>query len=180
MSVVSDSTFHHRRVRINDIYWLGRDTRDLCAKPYPNHKTGCPNLNDCKYFRGDLMELICHAENIHLAWVEFDIVKYADAVKKEHPNWTKRQLHNLLYWQSSLRAKLDVNIIRTFHPKYGCAGQDYLIVMNAEGGGVNYYRTMRQLGVTLDLPKDLKTVRIIALIMDVRKHKQPSISDYYM
>jgi hypothetical protein len=178
MSIVKEATFHHLRIREDDLYWLPCDTNKLCALPYPNHKSGCPKTGWCPYLIDDLKPRI-KGKKLYLAWVEFDLVAYTNEMKKKHPHWTKRQLHNVLYYQGTLRHKLRINIWRIYGKKIGAAGLDYDIIMNAEGGGINYYLTMRKLGIKLDMMTNLNTIRIIALIIDNATAK-PVDLDYYL
>lgn len=154
--------FHLIKISPDDLYWLPQDTRKLCALPYPDHPKGCPNHGSCQYVGDYLEHTLSHLTSLHIAWVEFDLEAHAQALKPRHPNWTERQCRNLLYWQSSLRKHLRLKVIENL----GCGLE---IIHNAEGEGINYYRTMRDFGITLDLPKNLKTVRIIALVINRQK-----------
>jgi hypothetical protein len=41
----------------------------------------------------------------------------------------------------------------------------YQAILGAEGGGINFYRTMKKLGIKLDRMNDLHTVRVVAIVI---------------
>lgn len=140
------------------IYWEPMEKiKKWCALPYPDHPNGCPNLPDCKYFKEGRAEKIIHSTKLRIVWAQFDIEAYAAKMKKVKPTWTDRQCRNLLYWQQTLRKKLENYI----HEEFGRRARIY---WGAEGAGVNFVKTMKDIGVELDKFNDLKTVRMIALV----------------
>ncbi len=161
MADLGEVPFHAKEVKSSTFYWEYPETiREWCALPYPAHPRGCPNTEDCWCFENNHISREVHgAKRVHLAWVEFDIDSYEERMREGHPKWTKKQCRNLLYWQRGLRARLKKSIKSRF-------GEDAAFRLCGEGGGINFYRTMRRLGVRLDMPKDLHTVRIIAVVLE--------------
>ena len=160
MAGLGEVNFFVRNVRRSDIVLQDHDTiLRWCNLPYPRHKNGCPNSEDCWCFENDMREALKDTFQVVFAWVEWDIDQYEERMRELHPKWTKTQCRNLLYWQSSLRKKLRENV-ENYVGDVPCE-----VFYGAEGGGINFYRTMRKLGVRLDMPKDLHTVRIIAVVL---------------
>ena len=150
--------FVHREITVDELYWEPMEKiKKWCALPYPDHKDGCPNLPDCKHFKKGRGHQILESTKLHLVVAVFDIEAYAKKMKRVHPTWTDRQCRNLLYWQQTLRKKLEGFI----HEELG---QRARIYWGAEGAGVNFIRTMKHFGIELDKFNDLKTVRMIALV----------------
>ena len=148
----SKSIFHHQ------IVWEPVEKiQRWCRLPYVAHSNGCPNADDCKFFDHELKDVLAVNRPLSIAWVEFNIDDYEERMRVKHPTWTQRQCRNLLYWQTSLRKHL----VERCREKYNGSK----IILGAEGGGVNFHRTMRALGVKLDLPRDLHTIRVIAIVV---------------
>lgn len=140
-----------------------------CRMPYIGHPKGCPNAEGCDLFIDDLWHQVWEAKALHLLWIEFDLDGWEKAMASRHPEWTSRQCRNLLYWQKTVRAELR-QAAKDLFPE----GQ---LIIGAEGGGVDYYLTMRRLGVPLDTIRNLHTVRVIGLIIE-NGRTQPNLDDY--
>ena len=146
------------RVKSDDIVFRPLSmTRRWCSIPYPGHSKGCPKDKKCDLYIDNLKEKINSLSVVHLILVNFDIDKYEEIMAEKHPTWTKKQCRNLLYWQNSLRKRLRDEAKRRFPGKE--------LVIGAEGGGVDFYLTMRKLGMPLDDMKDLHTVRVIGIVL---------------
>jgi len=149
--------FQCPEIKFDDIQW--EDSWQImtwCAMSYPEHPKGCPNSKKCRFYRNDLRRVLS-PQKLRIAWVEFDLDRYVKMMKRNHPDWTPKQLKNLLYWQTHLRRELTKWVVSYF-------GSNINIYEGAEGGGVNFYKTMKHLGVELDYPKNLHTVRVIYII----------------
>lgn len=157
-----------------------------CALPYHNHPRGCPNFDKCK----EHLRKRVRADDIYnffmpmyLVYVEFDLKKHAIKMKKNHPDWSKRQCRNLLYWQRGVDRRLSKEIGRVFKKK-DLYKKGYLAT--AEGYGINTYATARNAGLKLERIRDnIKTVRKLALLLKpnkggVRRNVKPSSSDIEM
>ena len=143
--------------------------RQWCKMPYPGHRKGCPNAEGCKFFRDDLQQLLANAFKISLVWVEFDLNEQEQRMRDRQPSWTTRQCRNLLYWQNKVRKE------PRWWAKY--LWPEGKLLVGAEGGGVDFYTTMRRLGVPLDPMRDLHTVRVIGIVYEDGL-KQPDLFDY--
>lgn len=143
--------------------------RRWCRMPYVGHPKGCPNSDGCDLFIDDLRTQLAKASRLYLLWVRFDLDEWEGAMASSHPTWTSRQCRNLLYWQKSVRAELRRKAESLF-PN----GQ---LIIGAEGGGVDYYLTMRRLGTPLDTMRNLHTVRVIGLIIE-NGRTQPNLDDF--
>lgn len=147
----------NREVSFSDIVFRPPDMIfRWCKMPYPGHKKGCPNQDDCVFFNPYLQNRLRNAFKIHILWVEFDLDEQEQRMRDKHPNWTARQCRNLLYWQQSVRKELK------WWAEYLWPG--YHLVMGAEGGGVDFYLTMKRQGVPLDTMRSLHIVRVIGIV----------------
>lgn len=126
--------------------------KSWCAMPYDGHRAGCPNCSGCHLFGPEIPVY----SRMVLCWSNFDLDAHSRNMKHLHPTWTDRQCRNLLYWQKSVRSQLLEYAKRNF------PGADY--IQGAEGRGVNYYRTMSSIGINLDMPRNLHTVRMVLLV----------------
>jgi hypothetical protein len=149
--------FEYKEINLKNIHWKPESViLKWCGLPYRNHPKGCPNTGTCNYYIQGLKRKLAKHSRLFLAWIEFDIDQHERLMRERHPKWSRLQLRNLLYWQSSMKKLLRDNIRK----KFPGATAYY----NAEGGGVNFYKTMRDIGIELDIPSDLHCVRLIAII----------------
>jgi len=152
-----DIKFNLKKISYNDIHWEDQSTIiKWCGLPYPRHPKGCPNTGKCKFYYKDLKNKL-KGNDLHIIWAELNLDKYCNDMKEKHPEWSEIQLKNLLYWQTHVRSELRKFINKKF-------GFECDIYQNAEGGGINYYKTMKKFGIDLDLPKNLHVVRLIDII----------------
>jgi hypothetical protein len=149
--------FKEKEIKFEDLIWENIETiKKWCALKYPRHNKGCPNTGHCNYYIQNAKDIQKTYARTILVWTEWDIVTYANEKRKERPEDSEEQLRCLLYWQKSLKNRLR-EYITTKYPQ----GIQWF---NAEGGGVNFFKTMQGLGLPLELPKDLKTVRLIVIV----------------
>lgn len=162
-----DAKFFHQEIQLNQLKTEPLETIiRWCRTPYPRHSSGCPNCTSCQYWGPPIIETLSEKNNrdkiLSLAWVEFDLEKYAKD-RQVNRQMTDLQARCLLYWQKSLKKFLvDCIIDKRDHYKH---------FLNAEGRGVNFYETMKGIGVPPDKMNNLKIVRLIAIVLSVKQTK---------
>ncbi|KKN26576.1 hypothetical protein LCGC14_0873440 [marine sediment metagenome] len=141
--------------------YVDSSVRILCTRPYPNHRKGCPNFGkklicppQCKLL-GDLLDL---DQQVFAIYAEFDLGQHVKNMYERHPNWTYRQTSCCLYWQGSVRSKLNKYAEELMKKHPGTT-----IITCPEGAGVNVTETMRKAGVKLEWPPK-NTTRMIYLL----------------
>lgn len=144
-------------ISYDDIVWekLERIV-EWCCLPYPNHPNGCPKAGECNLYRTDLKDKLKQYDQLRMVFVEFNLEAHAENMKSKHPAWSDRQCKCLLYWQNHVDKQLHDKI----HFMY--ANPD--IYEGAEGGGVNFYRTCQNMNTPLELIRNSKIVKKIAII----------------
>jgi len=124
--------------------------RQLCTRPYPNHKHGCPNWDKkagCPPKTLAIDEIIDLGEPVYVIYNQYDFGRHVDRMKAKHPSWSDRQLACCLYWQGTARKHLR-EAIRAFSAPYW-----YLrIVSTPEAYGVDVTATMKNVGIELEWP----------------------------
>lgn len=136
--------------------------RKVCKKPYAGHPKGCPNWNkegrfDCPPKAPPLHRVIDLEKTVFAVVSAFDIGSHILRMKSKHPDWTDRQLRNVLYWQGTARKKLRGGIAQLVAEHGG------LVVLTCpEACGLMVTKTVEPLGVTLSWPP-LETVHHVAL-----------------
>ncbi len=128
---------------------MGR--HDLCLKPYPNHKNGCPNYatkKGCPPGVPMFDSFYDLSKSIYAIYNVFDFKGHVDRMREKHPDWSKRQLECCLYWQGSARKRLKERI-----EIFGkLTGRKYIINTVPEAMGVNVTETMLRVGIELEWP----------------------------
>lgn len=125
---------------------------DLCLKPYPNHKNGCPNYGTKKGCPpGVPMFDVFYdlSKSVYAIYNKFDFKGHVDRMRMKHPGWSRRQLECCLYWQGTARKKLKERI-RMFNFLTVMASEAYDITTVPEAMGVNVTETMRRVGIELE------------------------------
>lgn len=132
-----------------------QSVRDLCLRPYPNHKKGCPNYGKKKGCppSAPMFDLVYDlSEPVYAIYNVFDFKGHVDRMKRKHPDWSQRRLECCLYWQGTARKALNTKI-KIFHgAMLGITGGDYSITIVPEAMGVNVTETMRRGGIDLEWP----------------------------
>lgn len=138
-----------------------RKTGEWCQIPYPGHLKGCPNYGrkgcppDASFIT-DVMDL---RRPVYIAFSEFNLSAHMGKMKYIHPNWTERQLRNVLYWQGTSRKQMRQRAkIAQFY------GGGDVVLTCPEAHGVNVYATCFYSGLKIQKIKYLTTCRHIALI----------------
>lgn len=129
---------------------------DLCWKPYPGHKKGCPNYNKkagCPTKVGYFLDTF--DPQIYIIAIKFDFGAYLDMMRERHPEWTDKALRNVLYWQGHVRANLN-NFIKSIE-----LPDNYKILKTPEAMGMNMTDTCKQVGIELEWPPMHNTYAIV-------------------
>ena len=87
-------------------------------------------------------------------------------MRAKHPDWSKRQLECLLYWQGTARKKQKEQI-EIF--KKWINDEEYIITTVPEAMGVNVTETMKRIGIELEWPP-INVAYQIALAGFKKKH----------
>jgi predicted metal-binding protein len=124
--------------------------RGLCARAYPLHPKGCPNVgkSDRCPPNAPLFESVYDmTKPIYAVVNEFPLADHVRRMREKHPNWGDRQLYCVLYWQGAARKQLDKKV------KEALAGlPGYTATTCPEGMGVQVTKTMENIGVFLEWP----------------------------
>lgn len=133
--------------------------RNLCRKPYYNHKRGCPNYgkkDGCPPKAPPFDDVYNSSKPVYAIFSIFDFKGYINRMRRKHPDWSRRQLECCLYWQGTARKALKIEIehFRKIFPS------EYVITRCPEGMGVLVTNTMRQVGIELEWPPQNVTYQI--------------------
>ena len=88
-------------------------------------------------------------------WSIFDLAVHVRHMRFRHPNWSERQLRNVLYWQGRARAKLRMQILfarEQLARDVPDIEERLLAEMTPEALGVNVTATMKSIGIDLPWP----------------------------
>jgi len=131
------------------------EVKELCKRPYPNHKKGCPNIEKCK----GVPEFSGKYNFFYLTWIKFNFKEYKNLRKKEHPNWTEDQVKCLLYWQNSLKKLLKNHLEELSQNNkfyvFGCGNKFKLsfqsTVDSMEASCINVFSTLKINKIKIDI-----------------------------
>jgi predicted metal-binding protein len=144
---------------------LDRSVRGLCAKAYPGHPKGCPNLGrraTCPP-QAPLFELTYDLSEVWAIWNVFDFGAHVSRMRALHPTWSQRQVECCRYWQNGARKSLDREI-HNFFVAYQTEplGPNPLpaVTRCPEAMGVDITKTMYALGVRLEWPPKNYAVQV--------------------
>jgi predicted metal-binding protein len=102
---------------------VSNKTGQWCKIPYPNHLKGCPNYGKKDYCPPPSANLLINILDLkrpmYIVYSEFDLDKHILKMKNKHPQWTDRQLRNVLYWQGTSRKQLKERVRFALY-KTGC------------------------------------------------------------
>ena len=138
-----------------------RDTGKWCQIPYPNHPKGCPKYGKkgCPPDAAFITEIMDLRRPVYIAFSEFYLQGHITKMRLRHPDWTERQLHNVLYWQGTSRKQMRQRAkIAQFYSGGG------VVLTCPEAHGVNVYATCFCSGLRIQKIKHLTTCRHVALI----------------
>ena len=125
--------------------------RALCAKAYPGHPKGCPNLNDpnhpqCPPHVPRIEVAFALTRPVWAVWNVFPFGEHVARMREKHPAWSRRQLECCLYWQGTGRKDLKRILGEFLRNHRG------LVAYSPEALGVNVTETMRSIGIELEWP----------------------------
>jgi predicted metal-binding protein len=133
--------------------------RELCFRPYPGHRNGCPNFNKrstCPPQAPLIFDVLDLNEKVYAIYNVFDLGSHVERMKNIHPSWSDRQLKCCLYWQQKARKELRTKIIE-FLKEF----PNYSVVGTPEAQGVNLTETMKNVGIILEWPPEKLTYQIV-------------------
>lgn len=132
--------------------------RTLCIAPYPGHKHGCPNYSKkdgCPPKAPKFDEVFNMGGPFYAIIYQFNLKKHVLEMRLKHPDWSLRQLRNLLYWQPKANKQL-LLIIRDFHRGY----RGFHITACPEALGLNVTLTLKNAGFDLEWPPENTACRV--------------------
>jgi len=140
---------------------VNEHSREWCLLPYPNHPYGCPNYGMrvvCLPDAPMIQEFVDIQRSLWLVVVEFNIGKQERRMLQQHPEWSRRQARNLLYWQGEVNSTLSIRteVFVQEHP-----GTVYTLC--PEAMGVNVIATAQRVGVPVKV-KPNSTIYKMALV----------------
>ena len=136
---------------------LSNNTSLWCKLPYHNHPKGCPNYGK-KCSPGKISDVFDMEKPIFIIHSEFDLESHEKMMKERHPDWTRPQCRNVLYWQPKSRKQLKERVGLFLD------AIDYHVEYCPELYGVNVFATCLLSGLKLEKTKDLKICRHVALV----------------
>lgn len=168
---------NRKKINIETIIFYP-EVRDLCKRPYPNHKEGCPNQEKCRnapYFN----EILSQGNYAHfyLIWATFDFLEYKRLRREIHPEWSEAQLGNSRHWQNSVKSILrnEVNEIYSINKAFYVLGSGGIIsfpfqkkVYSMEATGINVFSTLKKNAISFELKPKTK-ILLCFLICSVKK-----------
>jgi len=136
-------------------------TREWCLLPYPDHPKGCPNFGKskvCPPFAPHVESFVDLALPLWFVIEEFDLKSHVARMISKHAGWSDRQARCVLYWQGSVKSRLQASADRFCleHP-----GTHHTLC--PEAMGVNVIATGRSVGLPIQ-SSPLDTIFKIALV----------------
>lgn len=155
------------------IYWakvepvIDNTVRDLCIRPYPNHKKGCPNhgkRNSCPPKARYLFDIINEKQPVLAVFNIFDLGAHVAKMKAKHPNWSDRQLVNCLYWQGTARKRLREKVQSITANTKGMVA-----IYCPEACGVNITATLKSVDIILEWPPKKNAYQVALVGTSIHK-----------
>lgn len=143
--------------------------RALCVAPYEGHGKGCPNFGvkpGCPPTAPLLSEHLDLSKKVWTVYNVFALGDHVAALRKRHPDWSRRQLECCLYWQGRARHQLEIEIAEVLR-QLGMA--DWRVVRRPEAMGVNVTATMAQVGINLEWPPCTRAVQVALVGTSLRR-----------
>lgn len=153
---------------------------NLCVTPYELHPKGCPNFNKkkgCPPNSVEFFEFFDETKPIFIVWSVFDLGAHVQKMRRQHPEWSERQLYCCLYWQGRARRFLR-DTIEEYQTQFPLLGETLSIRPDSRGAvstcpeamGLNVTATMRNLGEILEWPVKTKVyhVAVIGSLLNLR------------
>lgn len=137
---------------------VDHSVRALCARPYPGHKKGCPNIGKpgCPPKHPLLEYMLDLAKPVFAIFNVFDLAEHVAKMRQKHPSWSERQLYNCLYWQPRARKALKCEIREFLREHVGA-----VIIKSPEAAGLNVTATLAAAGIQLEWPPRIKAYQVV-------------------
>lgn len=158
--------------KIHTVNTLVYDTRikSWCKFSYPGHPNGCPNYllpnkPKCPMSTPMVNKFFNLKRPLFFTFVEFNLQEHVNNMRIKHPDWTERQLRNVLYWQAKSKKELKKqvnNLIVQMKEKHNLELNAYCTM--PESLGIHVYNTMRRHNLFLEKIRHLKTARFVAFV----------------
>lgn len=154
---------------------LNREPIELCQTPYPGHPKGCPNhgkRKTCPPKAKLWTEKWVRTHHLWVIWTVFDFGKHRRAMRRAHPDWSRRQTECCLYWQGTARRRLKDEIERFLSTEwydYGLRRMMFKIETCPEAHGLNVTATMAAIGRILEWPPREKTYQVAVAYAERRE-----------
>lgn len=162
-----------RRENIIAIYpsdWVtvGLETyRSWCRIPYHGHPHGCAMWKSKKNCDAAFRKIHTFDEVFDrtqigwCVWEPYDLGAQAKRMKALHPDWTKYQCRNVLYWQLPIKNLRNKRVEMEFRRRQ--LWGKYAGI--TEGFCINVFSTMRNAGLPLDPIKDIEVMKKLCFIV---------------
>lgn len=148
--------------------------RSACAQHYKSHKKGCPNFGvraDCPPLAPMFDQVFDTKKDIYAVYSVFDLNAHVQKMQSKHPQWSQKQLYNLLYWQGTAKKQLKENL-KCFMDQF--REQGYYATACPEAMGVKVTETLSNAGIKLEWPVK-NTVYKVALAGVLLEERYKSI-----
>ena len=138
---------------------------ELCQRPYPNHRPGCPNYGkrtSCPP-QAAIWDYPKEGTQTFVVWNAFDFGAHVRRMYETNPKRTKRQAECCLYWQGTARKQLKKRI-KEFTDSLG-GDVIWIVYTIPEAHGVNVTETMRRIGIELEWPPKTVTHQVALVVV---------------
>lgn len=145
-------------VDVTDKLWIDKKSREWCKLPYSDHPKGCPNYgekSECPPKAPFVEDFINLSKKHWFICEHFSLMDFENKMMKKHPTWTKKQARCCLYWQGTVRKKLN-NYVKNFID--GRIDLTYTLI--PEAMGVNVIKTAKRLNVPIKTKPDTYICKI--------------------
>jgi len=153
-------------------------TKKWCIFPYPDHLNGCPQYNKSSLCPPKIDTFTLSLEkyaHFYLFYAKFNLQTYIEKMRVLHPEWSERQLRNLIYWQNSVKKILKDYILDYDYKRFdslllGC-GSGFDSAPSMEAVGINVLATLRKNHISYEV-KPKTFVRLVCLLCTNQKIKK--------
>ncbi len=163
------------------------DVRSYCKIAYEGHPNGCPRYNKnelCPPKSSFQKYKVINFKHHWLLYAIFDYQLYKIRMREENPDWTKKQIECVLYYQSQIMAKLRNELIRlikqTNHPPFilsSGAGMtiDGEELQSMESAGIDVEQTFFRNDIDIDFPPINKIIKccLISSNYEIKDKEDP-------
>lgn len=138
---------------------LCKSPRGLCVREYPNHKKGCPNYGEKPMCPPNILmydQVFNIKKDIYLIYTIYKLGDHIREYKAKFPNWTERQLRNVIYWQGTAKRihKEEIKKFMSLHKDLN------YVAVTPESFGVDVTETLANVGIDLPWPPVEESYRV--------------------